>query len=291
MGITIQRAIADAAHTLAESGVKEARLDAGSLLSHVIARDRTFILAHPERGLDQGEFERFRHAVTRRAAGEPLQHLTGHQEFFKLDFEVTPDVLIPRPETELIVEVALELIDRDAPINLADIGTGSGSLAISLLNELPNARAVAVDISPAALEVAQRNAERHHVIDRLRLVESDGFASIESKKTFDLIVSNPPYVSDTEMKSLPREVRYEPAGALAGGPDGFDVIRRLLHDAPRFLRSGGHFIFEIGFGQGEPVKESINRTTWELIEIKHDLANIPRTVILRRKKDRSKRSW
>src|SRR5581483_9943124 len=167
-----------------------------------------------------------------------------------------------------IVEAALELADQRA-INFADVGTGSGCIAISLLNELPNARAVAIDISASALQ-------------RIRLVASDGFAAIDSNETFDLIVSNPPYVSDEEMKDLQREVRYEPTNALAGGRDGFAVIRRLLDDAPRFLPSSGHFIFEIGFGQGEAVKELIDPATWELIEIRNDLADIPRTVILRK---------
>jgi len=142
---------------------------------------------------------------------------------------------------------------------------------------------VAVDISPAALKVARRNAERYAVIDRLRLVESDGFAALDRGEAFDLVVSNPPYVSDEEMKILPREVQREPASALAGGSDGFDVIRRFLNDAPRFLRAGGHFIFEIGFGQGEKVQNLIDQNTWELIDMLNDLANIPRTVVLRRK--------
>jgi len=172
---------------------------------------------------------------------------------------------------------------RVEPGYFAEIGTGSGCIVISLLNELPAARAVAVDISPAALEVARRNAERLAVIDRLRLVESDGFAAIDQGETFDFIVTNPPYVSDEEMKNLPREVRREPASALAGGPDGFQLIRRWLNDAPRVLRAGGHFIFEIGFGQGEKVQDLIDQNTWELIDIRNDLANIPRTVILRRK--------
>ena len=279
---SINSAIAEGAKTLSAASVDHAQLESNTLLADLLGRDRAFLIAHSADELAAAQYKEFKSRLARRAAGEPLQYITGHQEFFRLDFEVTPDVLIPRPETELIVEVALEFVTRE-PRYFAEIGTGSGCIAISLLNEVPEARAVAVDISPAALEVARRNAERYAVIDRLRLVESDGFAAIDHGETFDFIVSNPPYVSDEEMKKLPREVRREPASALAGGPDGFHVIRRLLNDAPRFLRAGGHFIFEIGFGQGEKVQNFIDRSTWELIDLRKDLANIPRTVIVRKK--------
>jgi len=267
---------------LSAAGVDQPQTEANLLLADLLGGDRAFLIAHSADDLSPGQKEEFQSRVERRAAGEPQQYITGHQEFFRLDFEVTPDVLIPRPETELIVEAALEFAKHGAPY-FADIGTGSGCLAISLLNELPEAKAVAVDTSSAALKVAQRNAERLGAIDRLRLVKSDGLAAISSKEKFDLIVSNPPYVSDEEMKSLQREVRREPASALAGGVDGFDVIRRWLNDAPRFLRTGGHFIFEIGFGQGQTVRELIDQNKWELIDVRHDLVNIPRTVILRRR--------
>ena len=283
MAISIERALANARAALSEAGIDQAQMDASLLLADLLRRDRGFLIAHSDQMLRATEQQELAARVARRAGGEPVQYITGHQEFFALDFEVAPDVLIPRPETELIVEAALELADRNAAINFADVGTGSGCIAISLLNELSRARAVAVDLSPAALQVAKRNAHRHHVSDRLRLIESDGFASIEPNEIFDLIVSNPPYVSDAEMQKLQREVRYEPAGALAGGPDGFFVIRKLLDDAPRFLRSGARFIFEIGFDQAEAVRDLIDQEVWDLIEIRRDLANIPRTVILRRK--------
>lgn len=282
MTVSITSALAQAAADLAAAEIKEPRSDATLLLIEVLARDRSFIIAHPETQLSTGQLERLRKFVTRRAAGEPIQYVTSHQQFYKLDFEVTPDVLIPRPETELIVEAALEVIPSDSQLNCADIGTGSGCIAISLLKELPLARAIGIDISSAALEVAQRNARRHNVTDRLRLIQSDGFELIDRASKFDLITSNPPYVPDAEMESLPREVQHEPKGALAGGPDGFAVIRRLLHDAPGFLKSNGYFIFEIGFGQGEPVTELINQRAWELLEIRSDLAGIPRTVVLKK---------
>jgi len=279
---SINSAIAEAAKTLGAASVDQPQMEAHTLLADLLRRDRAFLIAHSADELSAAQYEEFQSRVLRRAAGEPLPYITGHQEFFRLDFEVTPDVLIPRSETELIVEAALEFGNHNGSF-FADIGTGSGCIAISLLNEFREAKAVAGDISAAALEVARRNAERYGVTDRLRRVQSDGFAAIERGETFDFIVSNPPYVSDEEMKNLQREVQREPASALDGGPDGLAVIRRLLNDAPHFLRAGGHFIFEIGFGQGAAVQGLIDQNTWELIEIRHDLANIPRTVILQRK--------
>ena len=233
--------------------------------------------------METAAVEAFRKLIERRAAGEPLQYLTGHQEFFKLDFEVTPDVLIPRPETELIVEIALELLKGDLDPFIADIGTGSGCVAISLLHELRDAHAIATDISPLALQIAQRNADRHGVTDRLTVIESDCFAKVNADRPFSLIASNPPYIRDDEMETLQREVGYEPRTALAGGPDGLDIVRRLLREASPFLRPGGHFVFEIGFGQNALVEQLINRDVWELTEVRPDLQGIARAVVLRKK--------
>jgi release factor glutamine methyltransferase len=282
MSATIKSAISEGAETLAASGVNESRSDAALLLMHVLQSDRAFLVAHPERILSADQLERFRSLVSRRAQGEPLQYITSHQEFFKLDFELTPDVLIPRPETELIVEVGLELLKHKPAPTLADIGTGSGCIAISLLHELTNARAVAVDLSPAALAVATKNAARHQVINRLRLVKSDLFSAIDSGECFDVIVSNPPYVPVDDLMDLPREVRHEPQDALDGGTDGLAVIRRLLNDAPKFLRSGGYLVFEIGIDQAKGIKQIVEQTAWELVEIRKDLQGIPRTVVLRK---------
>lgn len=282
MTTSITGALAQATAQLAGAGIKESRSDATLLLIEVLARDHTFIIAHPETNLTNQQLQKFSSFVSRRAGGEPLQYVTGQQEFFKLDFEVTSDVLIPRPETELIVEAALEVLASDAEPRFADIGTGSGCIVISLLKELPPARATAIDVSSAALAVARRNAERHEVADRLELIQSDGFELIDTTIKFDLIVSNPPYVPDAEMKTLPREVQREPKGALSGGPDGFTVIRRWLHDAAGSLKPRGYFIFEIGFGQSQKVIDLIDEQIWELIEIRRDLADIPRTVVIRK---------
>ena len=280
MTISIANATTLGAQLLDAAGVREPRMEAGLLLAHVLGRDRTFIIAHAEEALTDEQMRSFRELVGRRAQGEPLQYLTGRQEFFKLAFEVTPDVLIPRPETEIIVETARELLRDEARPLIADIGAGSGCIAISLLNELPEARAVAADISPAALRVARRNAERHGVIDRLTLLESNCFSALEPAGQFSLIASNPPYVSDNELDAMQREVLYEPRGALLAGPDGLAVIRLLLRDAPLFLKKEGYLVFEIGFGQSDVVKNLIDRNVWKPLEIREDLQGIPRTVIL-----------
>src|SRR5436190_9245169 len=233
MSVSIRSALAESAETLAANAVAEPRLEASSLLAHTTSRDRAFLITHGDEALTPEQLENFRSLVARRAAGEPLQYLTGHQEFFKLDFEVTPAVLIPRPETELLVEIALELLKGHNAF-IADIGTGSGCIAISLLHELRDARAIATDISPLALQIAKRNADRHGVIDRLTVIESDCFAKVNADRSFSLIASNPPYIRDDEMETLPREVGYEPRTALAGGPDGLDIVRRLVREASPF---------------------------------------------------------
>ncbi len=192
---------------------------------------------------------------------------------------MTPAVLIPRPETELIIETALELLRADPDPYLADIGTGSGCIAISMLHELSGLRAVATDVSPAALRVAQRNAKRHGVADRLVLLESDCFSALDATGSFSLIAANPPYISDDDLKTVQREVNYEPRAALAGGSDGLSVIRRLLPEARPFLPSGGYFVFEIGFGQSEAVEQLIDRRVWKLLEIRTYLQKKPRAFV------------
>jgi release factor glutamine methyltransferase len=277
---TVGSAISQGAQQLQEIGVAEPRREAGSLLAHLLGCDRTFVIAHADTVITVERQAAFQSLLKRRASGEPLQYITGHQEFFKLDFEVTPDVLIPRPETELIVETALELLQKAPAPYFADVGTGSGCIAISLLHELPSARAVALDMSTAALAVARRNSRRHNVENRIELVESDLFSVLESDKLFELILSNPPYVSRDEMKTIQRDVRAEPRTALEAGSDGLTVIRRLLREARPFLYPRGYFVFEIGFGQHDAVSLLIDRSVWKLIEIRKDLRGIPRIFVL-----------
>jgi release factor glutamine methyltransferase len=281
----MQRSIAeilrDATQVLQSAGVPEARREAGSLLSFVIEKDRTFLISHAEDQLNDRDVEQFREAVERRAAGEPLQYITGTQDFFGREFRVTPDVLIPRPETELLVETALE-VDKAAN-SICDVGTGSGCIALTLLCELQQARAVALDKSPAALEIAKLNAQKLSVAERAEFVVSDCFDSLEPHE-FDLIVSNPPYVSAGVVAGLQREVRdHEPLIALSPGPDGLSIIRRLVEEAPQFLKVNGHLLMEIGFDQGETVQQLIDTSVWELLEVRPDLQCIPRIVLLRKR--------
>jgi protein-(glutamine-N5) methyltransferase, release factor-specific len=283
MDVSIATAISQAAEKLRAHGVNQARLEAGLLLSHILGRDRAYLIAHDDRALSAGESQTFGTFVARRAGGEPLQYITGHQEFFKRDFEVTPDVLIPRPETELIVEAVLGLFPGSVDFTFADVGTGSGCIAISILGERQNARATAIDKSGEALSVAEKNAGRHQVIDRMRLAQSDLFHSLAQDDLFDLIVSNPPYIPDGDLSALQREVQREPQSALAGGADGLDVIRRLLDESPTHLSACGYLVFEFGINQDEAIVELVAGASWELIELRRDLQQIPRTITLRKK--------
>ena len=277
----IAEVIKEASQILEHAGVPEARREAGSLLSFIIGNDRTFLIAHAGDELADRDVDQFRKAVERRAAGEPLQYITGVQDFFGREFRVTPDVLIPRPETELLVEAALDF-NRAATL-ICDVGTGSGCIAITLLCELNEARAVAVDESPAALEIAKFNAQQLSVAERAEFVVSDCFDSLGAR-AFDLIVSNPPYISAGTLAGLQREVRdHEPLLALSPGPDGLSFVRRLVREAPPFLKQNGHLIMEIGFDQGEAVQQLIDQNVWELLEIRPDLQCIPRIVVLRKR--------
>jgi release factor glutamine methyltransferase len=285
--MTIGEATREAARILARAGLSDARREAASLLAHAIARDRTFLITHAEENLARESALKFRDYVERRAAGEPLQYITGRQEFFSLDFEVTPDVLIPRPETELLVETALRLLDEGQAKEafVCDVGTGSGCIPVALLHEREGVRAVGLDISPAALKVAARNAARHHLLNRLSLVASDCFNALDERHaSFDIIVSNPPYVAADALAGLQREVRdHEPLVALTPGPDGLKIIRRLLTDSTRFLKPRGHLLIEIGYDQHEAVHQLIDPHAWQLLDIHKDLQGIPRTLAVRKK--------
>jgi release factor glutamine methyltransferase len=285
-GTTIAEAVRAAAEALRRAGLAEARREAGSLVGFAAGRDRTFLLTHADARLAPDELARLRGAVARRAAGEPLQYITGRQEFYGLDFEVNADVLIPRPETELLVGAALEIL-KDTPDPLVcDVGTGSGCVAVSFLHERPDARAHALDISPEALRVAARNAARHGVSGRLTPLVSDCFDALRAEgrapSRFHAVLSNPPYVAERDLAGLQREVReHEPRVALTPGGDGLSVIRRLVAEAPQFLLPGGHLLFEIGYDQHERVHELIDSRVWTLLDIHRDLQGIPRTVALR----------
>lgn len=263
----------------------------------VLGRDRTWLYSHPESVIDPVDARKYFALIARRAAGEPTQYLTGKQEFWGLEFEVNRDVLIPRPETEHVVEVALErLLRRKGEIDLgaaagrklriADVGTGSGSIAVALAMELPNAEIVATDISKAALEVARRNAIRHGAADRIEFVETDLLERVrhdpqsgEQERAFDLIVSNPPYVPRDEEQALQREVReHEPPVALFGGATGTEVYARLIEQAAMLLRPGGVLAMELGYNSTQHVAQLLGNAAWMNIEMTRDLAGIPRVI-------------
>ena len=281
---TIAKILKEAASELNNAGVPEARREARSLLSFILGKDRTFLISHAEDETDENSFVRLREFVERRAAGEPLQYITGVQDFYGREFRVTPDVLIPRPETELLIEAALQIVGDTAPF-ICDVGTGSGCIAVTLLCELSNARAVAIDKSQPALEIAKINAQQHSVGERAIFVVSDCFNSLDSRDyQFDLIVSNPPYVAERALEGLQREVRdHEPRIALSPGGDGLSVIRRLIDEGPAFIKPKGHLLMEIGFDQGEAVERLVRNSAWSLRELRPDLQGIPRIVVLQKR--------
>jgi len=271
-------------------------LAAEVLLLNVLGRDRAWLYTHAQDRLDAATSQRFFALIARRTAGEPTQYLTGRQEFWGLEFEVTPAVLIPRPETEHVVEVALERLGsrgiqidmatgKPSPtLQVADIGTGSGCLAVALAHELPHARVFATDISAAALEVARRNAVRHGVSDRIHFVQTDLLGDPRTtpgqSPLFDLIVSNPPYVAADDLARLAREVRdHEPEAALVGGETGIEIYTRLIEQAARSLPSGGIFVVELGWGAAAKVEKMLEQDPdWVHIRTTDDLAGIPRVL-------------
>jgi release factor glutamine methyltransferase len=281
---TIQARVASARQQLRNAGLSsaEADLSARLLAEHLLGWSTQRFLIDAVEAEPEGFSARYEAVVSRRAAREPLPYITGHREFWGMSFEVTPDVLIPRPETELIVEATLELqADSAVPIRVADLCTGSGCVAIAIARERPRASVLATDISGSALAVARRNAVRHGVADRMRFECTDLLENITG--IFDLIVANPPYVRSGDRPALQPEVQEEPEVALFSGPEGLDVTRRLIAEAPAFLRSGGHLICEFGFGQDVEIEQLIaadQRLT--LVDMRRDLQGIARTAIARR---------
>jgi release factor glutamine methyltransferase len=289
----VRAALKHAMEQLREANVPSHTLVAELLLMHTLGRDRAWLYSHPEEILEAADVNRYWDLVARRAAGEPTQHLTGKQEFWGLEFEVTPAVLIPRPETEHVIEVALERIgpnNRTHPMRIADVGTGSGCLAVALAREFPQAEVFATDISAPALEVARRNAVRHNVADRIQFIECnllDAFLSTwpdSAGARFDLIVSNPPYISRREAPTLPREVRdHEPAIALFPGETGVEIYDPLIRHAEKLMASGGILVVELGHDSLEHVSTLLNAAHgWIRVSATQDLAGIPRVIAAER---------
>lgn len=265
--------------------VDSPRLSAELLLAKVAGCSRLSLVVDRNRQLSSLELEQIHELVARRATGEPIAYILGVKEFYGLDFQVTPDVLIPRPETEHIVEKVEKLYSKSDSFHYADLGTGSGILAVTIAFLFPKATGVAVDISPAALCVAAGNAELHGVADRLEFTSGDFTTSLFGGAEFDIVVSNPPYVTENEYDAASHEVTdFEPVGALVSGADGLDHVRAMLGHVERSLRPGGSFLMEIGFGQSEGVKKIICDQFPEFgdVTIIKDLAGHARVVFLQK---------
>jgi release factor glutamine methyltransferase len=294
--MNIRTALKQGLAQLRAARVPSHTLAAELLLLHALGRDRTWIYAHPEEEIPSADVRRFLDLVARRSSGEPTQHLTGRQEFWGLEFEVTPDVLIPRPETEHVIEITLDrLAVRELRagrkqtfsgegLQIADIGTGSGCIAIALAKELPGAKICATDISGAALTVARRNATRHSVADRIDFLESNLLSGIStSPHSFDLIASNPPYIGRRETATLMREVRdHEPEVALYGGEEGYELYASLIAQAAAHLKPSGILVLELGHDSLPAVQPLLDTPTWSNVGVTNDLAGIPRVIAAER---------
>jgi len=330
--IDVRTALKQGLAQLREAHVPSFTLAAELLLLHVLGRDRTWLYAHPEEQLSSADADRYFALIARRANGEPTQHLTGKQEFWGLEFDVTPDVLIPRPETEHVIEVALDrLAVRELRagrkqaltgegLQLADIGTGSGCIAIALAKELPQATIFATDISSAALAIASRNATRHNVADRVRFLECNLLDSFTARSAasagptvvgaqhvapqlgntasgtelgsritehgsrfLDLIASNPPYIGRREAAMLMREVRdHEPEVALYGGEEGYELYADLITQAAAHLKPGGILVLELGHNTLPAVQPLLDGPNWTNVAVTNDLAGISRVLAAER---------
>lgn len=296
--LTIAAALKRASEQLRAAAVPNDILDAQTLLAHALGRDRTYLIVNFNEELSDELIAKYDALIARRCAGEPLQYITGHQEFFGLEFEVTPAVLIPRPETELIIEETIRLAQRRIATDpdwqpvVVDVGTGSGCLAVTLARELENicneARLIATDLSADALSVAQRNAARHGQAERIEFRQMNLLDDFPAQPFADFIISNPPYVAANELPSLQREVRdFEPHLALTDFADGLSFYRRLLSDAPARLRAGGWLICEIGYGQAEIIRSLVNENVWDDMRLPEDLQGIPRALVAQLREGRS----
>jgi release factor glutamine methyltransferase len=314
----LKRGIAE----LRDANVPSYTLAAELLLLHILGRDRAWLYAHPEEMIPGLDAHRFLSLILRRAAGEPTQYITGKQEFWSLEFEVTPDVLIPRPETEHVIEVALDRLalreiragrkqtHTGDGLKIIDVGTGSGCIAIALAKQLPGARIIATDISAAALVVARRNAARHAFSDCVRFIECnllkdstvfDASTSVMGAQhaaplqsnvsaadklragAFDLIVSNPPYIGRREKETLMREVRdHEPEVALYGGEEGYELYADLIAQAARNLKRGGLLVLELGHNSLPAVQPLLDLPNWTNVGVTRDLAGIDRVIAAER---------
>ena len=278
--MTISEALKQACATLRAAAIANDILDAQTLLAHALSCDRTHLIVNYNQPLTDEQQTNYQALIARRATGEPLQYITGQQEFFGLPFRVTTAVLIPRPETELIVEETIRLAQTlDRALVIVDAGTGSGCIAVALARELEDAQLYATDISSEAIAVARQNAAHNGVAARIQFIQCDWLAGLPDGLRADFIVSNPPYIAADEMAGLQREVRdWEPHAALTDGADGLSFYRRLLADAPPRLRAGGWLLCELGYQQSAAITELVEAAVWSTHYLLHDLQGIPRTL-------------
>jgi release factor glutamine methyltransferase len=282
--VQLKQALASAVDRLESADVGSTRLNAETLLTFVLGVNRAYLYAHPERELTAEEQARYDEVVGQRSTGMPSQYITGHQEFWGLDFVVSPAVLIPRPETEHLVEAVLELAREVTHAKIVDVGTGSGCIALALAHELKNAAVYGVDLSPEALETARANAARLQLDGRVEFLQSDVLEALASVHDFDFVVSNPPYVGKNEADKVQRSVfEFEPRMAVFAGEDGLDVIRPLIEQSHNALKPGGWLAMEIGYSMRDIVLELLDPTLWDDIRVVPDLQGIPRVVAAQKK--------
>ncbi len=277
MSPSIQQSLSEAITRLSAQP-DMARLDAELLLAFVLEKNRTWLHAWPEKVLTPHQHASFLALLARRQAGEPVAYLTGTQGFWSLQLQVTPDTLIPRPETELLVEQALERIPVEASWQVADLGTGSGAIALALASERPACRFTATDISAASLDIARQNARQHN-LDNIRFIKSHWFANLPAGQRYQMIVSNPPYIAEQDPHLAQGDVRFEPGTALASGPDGLDALRHLIEQAPRYLLPGGWLLLEHGFDQREAVLALMQAAGYADVADHPDLSDQPRLLV------------
>lgn len=267
-----------------KNNIDSPRLDAEVLLSHVLKKQRIFLYVHFDQPLNSEELAAYRECVKKRVRRMPVAYIIGSREFMGLDFKVTEATLIPRPDTEILVEAAIERLKQmeGDELRIADIGTGSGAICLSLLHYVENLTAVTVDISEDAIEVARENAQSLGVAERIEFLQGDLLSPLQNKGKFNAIVSNPPYIPKKVIEGLEPEVRcYEPISALDGGEDGLNFYRRLVSGAAAFLADGGFLAVEIGIEQAEALRQMAGRNLiWKKVEVMKDLAGIERCVIL-----------
>lgn len=269
--LTVRRA-------LAQSGLVP--IEAQLLLAHVLGVDRAWLVAHATDGIDANRAFAFFALCRRRIEGEPVAYLTGWREFWGLKLAVSPDVLIPRPETETVVETALARLASDRDLRVLDLGTGSGAIALAIAHERPRAHVVATDCSPVALAIARRNAQSLG-IDNVTLIAADWYRGLPASERFDLVASNPPYVGEGDPHLVEGDLRYEPKAALTAGGDGLAAIRTIVAGARTHLVAGGWLVLEHGYDQETPVRELVAAAGGEEIASMRDLAGIPRVVTAR----------